>query len=214
MEDFRQINDLSELTNLSNSVTSVRFGICLKINKSLIPGMIPEQILSLDLGMWFNQELIPGMLPKCLQELKLSYEYDKPINPGVLPRSLKFLYFGHHWQSAWQSAWQSTLPSGSEVLKFVLVPSLMPCNLRILGFGNQAYNQTLEPKDFDSNTYPRTQYVDKAEAERHDDKKRKSNESDNFCAETYQSHNVLQHKRKECYHMIIYESNKKIKCYE
>eukprot|EP01132_Coremiostelium_polycephalum_P004653 gene4653-5812_t len=65
-------------------------------NDPIFPGMIPDSVRILNLGLSFNQPLVKGALPSQLEELILNTSYDQSMENTILPSTLKYLHFKNH----------------------------------------------------------------------------------------------------------------------
>jgi hypothetical protein len=112
-------------------------------------GMLPPQLLELELPRDYNQLLTVGVLPSSLKKLKFGSSFSQPLDVKVLPVRLESLELGKHFNRA---VAVGVLPRELQEITFgeefdqELVGVLPPC-LKLLRFGS-AFNRTLLPGVF------------------------------------------------------------------
>ncbi|GAM23185.1 hypothetical protein SAMD00019534_063600 [Acytostelium subglobosum LB1] len=116
------------------------------VNHPIIPGQLPDKLLSIFFGPSFDQPLAPGCLPSSVTKVKMSQSFNQPIVKGVLPHSITCLDFGYMFNKPLDPG---VLPSGLSELSFghwfdiKFVHGSLPTTLTSMTFG-ASFNQQLD----------------------------------------------------------------------
>ena len=82
-------------------------------NQPILPGMLPQSLLYLQLNSDFNQPFVDGSLPPHLIFLQLGSAFNQPLMPAVLPSSLLHLDL-HSYTQVFQ---RGSLPASLRTLR-------------------------------------------------------------------------------------------------
>eukprot|EP01133_Synstelium_polycarpum_P012368 gene12368-14509_t len=82
------------LESLPRHLTHLTFGRSSEYNSSIMPGVLPPTLLSIDFGHHFNQPITPGTLPDSLTHVTFGHRFNQLIGPENIPRSLTHIRLG------------------------------------------------------------------------------------------------------------------------
>lgn len=117
----------------------------------LVPGLIPNSVTHLTIGINFNKQLTPGLIPNSVTHLTFNY-YHKEILPGVIPESVVYLDIGESYNYVFK---EGVLPKSLKKLVLgewyteTFLPNGLPENLKHIQFGIQL------SKDFSMDMLPK-----------------------------------------------------------
>lgn len=147
------------MENMPNNIKFLKLGDCQKdiknipdsVEKLILPnsfnkcllGILPTNLIHLELGNLFEQDIKNGDLPETLEKLKFGSYYNKKINS--LPLNLRYLEFGAYYN---QKIDKNVLPNKLKHVVFgyrynqIIDKDVLPNSLNILVFG-YSFNQKL-----------------------------------------------------------------------